>query len=63
MDLETLPRMALADDGNTMKSSQPPSPADWERHKAIIKDFYIEDSMTLQELMEVMRTRYNFIAT
>lgn len=55
--------MALDDDGNTMKSSQPPSPADWERHKAIIKDFYIEDSMTLQELMEVMRTRYNFIAT
>lgn len=42
---------------------QPPTRAEWEEHKFIIEELYIRDNMTLEELMEVMRTRCNFHAT
>ncbi|KAI0595420.1 Clr5 domain-containing protein [Biscogniauxia sp. FL1348] len=40
-----------------------PSEDDWMKHQKTIEKLYIEDSMTLNEVREIMTRRYNFDAT
>ncbi len=41
----------------------PASGADWDTHKMEIAELYIQENRPLKEVMERMRTRFNFKAT
>lgn len=59
--------MAFSNDGDDTSQftrwHQPPTRSEWEEHKAIIQGLYIEDNMTLHELVKTMSTAYNFYAS
>jgi hypothetical protein len=38
-------------------------PKDWASHKAEVKHLYIDEGKTLEEVREILRARYGFIAS
>lgn len=49
--------------GDTAKSKGQMSPCEWAKYMPIIRRLYLDEDMTLQEVMKVMALEYGFIAS
>lgn len=38
-------------------------PDDWAKHMGIIRQLYMDEDMTLQEVMRIMASEYGFVAS
>jgi hypothetical protein len=47
----------------TARPMVPTSPSDWESRKQIIRELYMEQNMILNEVIEIMISKYKFKAT
>ena len=50
-------------DGALPPPSYPPTAKDWEAYRPLFTQLYSTENRTLKEVMDILRTQYNFRAT